>query len=381
MRLLFWTSVAGILYTYAGYPAAIWLLSRVAGRPVSRRPILPSVSVVVPCYNEEGNIEARIKNLEASDYPAGNLEIIVVSDGSTDSTEAAATEAASIRTTVLAYPGRKGKAAALNFGIQNSSGEVIVFADARQRFEPRAIRELVENLADETVGAVTGELMLTNEERSQLGEAQAFYWKYEKWIRKSESRFDSTIGATGAIYAIRKSLWNPLPDSTILDDVYTPMMIALSGSRVVFEHRARAYDEAASSGRQEFVRKARTLTGNYQLCQLLPRLLVPTHRLAIQFYSHKLMRLIAPIFLIVCLASNVAISITETAGVRSIYDGVLAAQAGFYLLVVAGWTLRGSNPGVRLAKAAYAFCLMNAAALVGLLNFITGKRDVWTRTD
>jgi biofilm PGA synthesis N-glycosyltransferase PgaC len=227
MPLLFWISFGGILYTYAGYPIAIWALARLAGRRVFKQPIVPRVSVVVPCYNEEGNIEARIRNLETSDYSADNLEIIVFSDGSTDGTTEAASRAASARTRVLAHSLRRGKAAALNSAIRDASGEVIVFADARQRFDPGAIRELVSNFADPTVGAVTGELILAGKTHSSLGDAQGLYWTYEKWIRKNESRFDSSIGATGAIYAIKRELWRPLPDSTILDDVYTPMRISL----------------------------------------------------------------------------------------------------------------------------------------------------------
>src|SRR5262249_34557971 len=187
----------------------------------------------------------------------------------------------------LAYPKRRGKAAALNYGIAVATGDIIVFADARQRFEPQAIRELVSTLADETVGVVTGELILGDKQRGRIGEAQALYWKYEKWIRKNESRFDSSVGATGAIYAIKRKLWDPIPESTILDDVYTPMRISLDGYRIVFEEKARAYDQTASSSRQEFLRKARTLTGNYQLCQLLPELRLPTHRLVVQFYYSR----------------------------------------------------------------------------------------------
>jgi len=382
MHLLLWISFAGILYTYVGYPIGIWVLGSVARQRVSRRAITPRVSVVVPCHNEEANVEARIKNIEASDYPAGQLEIILVSDGSTDRTVEAATSAGSPRTRVLATTERKGKAAALNTAIREATGEVIVFADARQRFAPRAIRQLVANFADSTVGAVTGELILTCETGSRLGDAQAIYWKYEKWIRNNESNFDSSIGVTGAIYAIRKRLWQPLPDSTILDDVYTPMQIACGGYRVVFERDALAYDHADSTSRREFSRKARTLTGNYQLCQLMPRLLAPTYRLIIQFYSHKLMRLIAPILLVLCFSSNAGISISQSAGSRSfLYDGLLLAQAGFYVLVAAGWVLSGQVRGFRMARAAYAFSLMNAAAVVGLLYFIARKRDVWTRSE
>jgi cellulose synthase/poly-beta-1,6-N-acetylglucosamine synthase-like glycosyltransferase len=381
MPLLFWISLAGIFYTYLGYPITIWAFSRLAGKRVSRRATAPRVSVVVPCHNEQATIVDRIRNLQASDYPEDRLEIIVVSDGSTDGTVEALGNAPA-ETLVRAYSKRRGKAAALNYGIAMATGEIIVFADARQRFEPRAIRELVATLADETVGAVTGELILGEKGRSQIGDAQALYWKYEKWIRKNESRFDSSVGATGAIYAIRRELWSPLPESTILDDVYTPMRIALEGYRVIFEEKARAYDQAVSTGRQEFLRKARTLTGNYQLCRLMPQLLVPTHRLVIQFYSHKLMRLIAPVLMVVSLISNAVICIgQEGSGWPMVYAFFLTAQVGFYLLVAAGWMLPGHNRLVRLAKAAYAFTLMNAAALLGLIYFVTGKQDVWTRTE
>lgn len=379
MPKIFWISFAGVLYTYFGYPIAIWAAGRLASRAVSKKPIAPRVSVVVPCYNEQANVIARIRNLEASDYPADKLEIIVVSDGSTDGT-ARTLNKVSGQITVLSYPKRRGKASALNSAIQAATGDVIVFADARQRFEPQAIRELVSNLADETVGAVTGELILGNKDRSQIGDAQALYWRYEKWIRKSESRFDSSIGATGAIYAIRKGLWRPLPESTILDDVYTPMRISLDGYRIVFEEKARAYDRAAQNSRQEFLRKVRTLTGNYQLCQLMPRLLAPNHRLFIQFCSHKMMRLMAPILLVGCFTSNAAMCLGRGA-TPTLYTIALLIQTAFYVLVAAGWILSGHNRLVRLARAAYAFSLMNAAALLGLIYFITGKQDVWTRTE
>jgi len=399
MPLLFWISFGGILYTYLGYPAIIWLFSRLASRDVSRRPITPRVSVIVPCHNEETNVISRIENLKASDYPPEKLEIIVVSDSSSDGTAEAMRRAlaqASLpdgdsgrsdgkrhcEITVLAYRKREGKAAVLNYAIQVATGDVIVFADARQRFEARAIRELVSTLADETVGAVTGELILGDKQRGHIGEAQALYWKYEKWIRKNESRFDSSVGASGAIYAIKRQLWDPLPESTILDDAYTPIRISLDGYRIVFEEKARAYDQTASRGRQEFLRKARTLTGNYQLCQLLPELLVPSHRLVIQFYSHKLMRLIAPVLLVAWFTSNAVICIGQGgSGWPALYSGILIGQTAFYLLVAAGWVLSGNGLWIRPAKAAYAFMLMNAAALLGLIYFVTGKQSIWTRTE
>jgi cellulose synthase/poly-beta-1,6-N-acetylglucosamine synthase-like glycosyltransferase len=342
---------------------------------VRKAAITPKVSVVIACHNEARNIEARLRNLLECDYPQEQLEIILISDGSTDLTAEVARRFAPARLRVFAYERQMGKAIALNVGVELATGEVIVFADARQRFEAQAIRELVANFADPAVGAVSGELLLDG--GAGVGESVGLYWKYEKWIRKNESRFDSVIGATGAIYSIRKSLWQPLPSMTILDDVYTPMQIAMTGHRVVFEDRARAYDKAANSARREFARKVRTLTGNYQLCQLMPRLLVPTSALLLQFYSHKLMRLAAPICFLLLFGINVAIITSQ--GATLFYSAALAAQLIFYACVAAGAVLLKRQHKVRLLNFAYVFSVMNAAALVGLIYFIVGKRDVWVR--
>jgi biofilm PGA synthesis N-glycosyltransferase PgaC len=376
---LFWISVAAILYTYLGYPIAVWLVGLVRKREILKADITPPVSVVIACHNEQRYIAARIKNLVECDYPRELIEIVVVSDGSTDRTAEVARRDASDRVRVVAYEEQKGKAIALNVGVENAAGEVIVFADARQSFERGAIKQLVANFADPRVGAVSGALLLDGGDGSSVGEGVGLYWKYEKWIRKSESRAASTIGATGAIYAIRRELWRVLPEGTILDDVYTPMRIALGGRRVVFEEKARARDKAVASPNREFARKVRTLTGNYQLCQLIPRLLVPNSALVFQFYSHKLMRLAAPIFFLLLLASNVMLAAKPPASAVLIYQATLAAQTLFYGGVLAGACLLKRNRRVRLLNFAYVFSLMNAAALVGLFYFVRGKRNVWAR--
>lgn len=379
IECLFWISVAAILYTYLGYPIAVWLLGRVRTLEIQKAEITPMVSVVIACHNEQTNIAARIKNLTDCDYPRGLIETVIVSDGSTDRTAEVARGQGLSHVRVLAYEDQKGKAIALNVGVAIAKGDVIVFADARQSFEPRAIRELVSNFADPRIGAVSGELLLEGDDCSSVGEGVGLYWRYEKWIRKQESLAGSAIGATGAIYAIRRELWRPLPESTILDDVYTPMRIALGGRRVVFEEKARAIDRVVESADREFKRKVRTLTGNYQLCQLMPLLLVPNSALAFQFYSHKLMRLAAPIFLLLLLAASVTLTANPPADIRFLYPAALAAQSLFYVGVLAGAWLLKRNRKVRLLNFAYVFSLMNAAALVGLFYFLTGKRNVWVR--
>jgi len=382
MRFLFWFSTIAILYTYVGYPAGIWLLARLRRLKTARAPITPSVSVVLACHNEEANIAARLRNLAESDYPAGLLEIVLVSDGSTDRTLELANNCGLEHVRVVGYARLMGKAAALNIGVKIARGDVIVFADARQRFEPRAIRELVANLADPSVGAVSGQLQLSGDGGSAIGEGAGRYWRYETWIRRSEADFDSCIGAVGAIYAIRRELWQPLPTGAILDDVYTPMQIALSGYRVVYEEKARAYDHVSATAGREFSRKVRTLLGNYQLCQSMPGLLSPSHRLFVQFFSHKLLRLAAPLLMLVLLASNAVIAAASIGAAENLfYVTVLIAQIGFYLVVAIGWALSGRNSRLPLVNIAYVFSLMNAAAIVGLLYFIVGKRDVWARSE
>jgi cellulose synthase/poly-beta-1,6-N-acetylglucosamine synthase-like glycosyltransferase len=377
LKALFWISVAAILYTYIGYGVGVWLLARFRHLRVAKATITPRVSVVIACHNEARNIQARIRNLLASDYPTDRLEVIIISDGSDDLTPELARRFASDRVRVFAYDNQRGKATALNIGVEIATGDIIIFADARQWFEADAIKELVNNFADVRVGAVSGELLLDGGAGATVGEGVGLYWKYEKWIRKSESRFNSVVGATGAIYAIRHTLWKPLPLATILDDVYTPMQIALAGHRVVFEEKARAHDLVTESAGREFARKVRTLMGNYQLCQLMPRLLLPTNALLLQFYSHKLMRLAAPIFFLLLLATNLVLVMGAERAL--FYEATLAAQGGFYASVWAGAYLLKRQRKVRLLNFAYVFSVMNAAALVGLWYFIVGRRDVWSR--
>lgn len=380
IKILFWFSLTAIFYTFAGYPLAIYLLARWRSRKVAKSAIRPSVSVVIACLNEEQTIAARIENLLESDYPEALLEIIVVSDGSTDDTVARVGDCGKEQVRAFHYREQKGKPTALNLGIENAAGEIVVFADARQSFEAGVIKELVANFADPQVGAVTGAYLMSDNQGSAVGEGVGLYWKYEELIRKSEARVGSVIGATGAIYAIRRALWQPLPPETILDDVYTPMRIALQGYRVVFEEKALAHDVMAKSASREFSRKVRTLMGNYQLCQLMPRLLLPISGLLLQFFSHKLMRLVAPIFMLLLLLTNVVLATrVELSGEAVFYQATLTGQLSFYVSVCMGWLLSKSNRKVRLFNVAYVFSVMNAAALVGLIYFLFSKRNVWVR--
>ncbi len=341
MEALFLASVLFLAYVHAGYPLLLAIWSTVASRPVRKGAFgdtedWPAVSVVVAVHNEASRLAGRIANLAQQNYP-GPLDIIVVSDGSTDRPRRVL-ERLHDRVQLLELP-RGGKALALNAGVAAARGEIIAFADARQRWGNGAILELVSNFRDPDVGAATGELVLDSElpgnaSESTVGEAVGLYWRYEKWLRRRESLVWSTMGATGAIYALRRSLWRPLPPTTLLDDVLAPMRGVLAGKRIVFDERARAFDSAAPHGAAETRRKTRTLAGNYQILALEPRLLLPiVNPVWAQYVSHKVGRLLAPWALIAAFLSCAVL-----APGRWFYAVALILQLGFYgLAAIGGW--------------------------------------------
>jgi cellulose synthase/poly-beta-1,6-N-acetylglucosamine synthase-like glycosyltransferase len=301
-----WTSTWLLVHVFVGYPFLMWLAARTHPVPVRDRPILPTVSVVLAVHNGAADIRAKLRNLLQLDYPAERVEIIVACDGCSDVTLALAQARSrrQPRIRVLTFVERRGKAACLNDAVAAASGEIVLFNDVRQRLSPAALRELVANFADPTIGVVGGELHLDNVDTGFAKGVDA-YWRYEKLIRHAESRSGSTIGVSGALYAIRRDLYEPLPPGTVLDDVLVPMRIARAGWRVIVEPRAMAWDRPSREASDERKRKIRTLAGNYQLLQFAPWLLSPARNpLWFRFASHKLLRLAAPWLLLIVTAST-----------------------------------------------------------------------------
>jgi biofilm PGA synthesis N-glycosyltransferase PgaC len=391
VALMFWLPAAFVTYVYIGYPLILRVWARLRARhcglriadcgfdPGSNSYQLSSqpakgqstdqsirnpqsgVSIVIAARNEGPRLAARLDNLLSLDFPAGERQIIVVSDGSTDNTlDVLARYAGAVETVPLPTG---GKAVALNAGAARARLDIIVFADARQAFAADALKALVGPFSDPSVGAVTGELLLDAEselfanrrtrtdrrtlarpdsstaiERRRVERRQALastitdgvgvYWRYEKHLRRLESAVWSTVGATGAIYAIRRELWRPLPPQTILDDVLAPMRVVLAGYRVVFNEHARAFDRVTADAEAEARRKVRTLAGNYQLPVLEPRLLLPWRNpIWLQYVSHKLGRLAVPYALLLLFAGSIVM-----AEVSPFYQLALMAQVVFYLL-------------------------------------------------
>ncbi len=374
---MFWMAVGLVAYIYVGYPALAWLARRIAPRPVARRPIELNVSVVVVAHNEGHCIGRRIENLLESDYPEKRFAILVGSDGSTDDTVEVAERYRTRGVIVLAFAQRRGKAAVLNDLVAATSSEIVVFADARQRFEPGAIRALIANFADPEVGAVSGELHLRKREgTSPGGEGAGFYWKYEKFIRANESRSGSTVGVTGAIYAIRRKLFEAIPADTILDDVLIPMSIVEKGYRVIFEPNARAHDLISSTPRADFNRKARTIAGTFQLFARYPWMLSPFRSpVWFQALSHKALRLMIPLLHAVMAVTNLALADDV------FYQMLLGGQAAFYAAAMSGYVL--TRAGVRRHVAVtvpFTMCLLGWATIVGLTRFVARRQRVtWER--
>jgi cellulose synthase/poly-beta-1,6-N-acetylglucosamine synthase-like glycosyltransferase len=330
-KIVFWVSLALLFYVYAGYPLLLLLWRRLAARPVRRAAIEPSVTVIIAAHNERRVIEEKIANCLGLDYPRDRLQIVVALDAPTDGTEEVVWKYAGRTVDSVYYAPHRGKAGALNRALAVADGEILVLADARQRFDRSAVRELVANFDDPSVGAVSGELVLLDEAGREAGGGVGLYWRYEKRLRALESDIHSTLGVTGAIYAIRRSLFRPIPEETILDDVAIPMAAVLAGKRVLFEPKARAFDRVSATPEIEYGRKVRTLMGNYQLLAMMPALLSPrSNPVFWQFWSHKMGRLLAPHLLIALLVSNLFLR-------HGVYLWAMAAQSAWYGLALLGW--------------------------------------------
>jgi cellulose synthase/poly-beta-1,6-N-acetylglucosamine synthase-like glycosyltransferase len=374
--ILFWMSLALLAYVYFGYPVVAWLRARLRPQPHRRAAIEPSVSIVVVAHNEADRIESRIENLLAMDYPRDRMEIVIGSDGSTDDTVDRARRYETAGVAVHEFRERRGKPSVLNDVVSRTRGAIVVFGDARQTFDPQAIRALAADFADPAVGAVSGELILTAERPAAAAEGQGFYWRYETFIRSNESRAGSTVGATGAIYAIRRALFEPIPGDTILDDVLIPLQAVRRGYRVLFESRARAYDRASPTAHHEWARKVRTIAGNFQLFARERWLLNPLRNsLWLETVSHKVCRLGIPVFQITLLGANLALI------GHPFYRWTLMAQVCFYAAALLGHLQHDARRRPIVLTVPYMICLLGWATCVGFYRFVThGQHVTWGQT-
>lgn len=367
---VFLLTLAATAYIYFGYPALIFLVSRLRPRPF-RQGGEPTVTVLIPVYNEEAVIEEKIRNTLALDYP--KLEILVASDGSTDRTEEIVRQ---LGVRLLSLP-RRGKAFALNDGAQAAAGEILVLTDANTLLEPGSLRPLVDPFADPEVGGVCG----NKKQRPPAGadttaEGENLYWRWDKWQKALESRAGSIFAADGTLYAVRRDLYVPIQDPAQADDIAISARIVLQGRRLLYEPRAVAWEEAPAEGRDEFRRKVRVTNHSVRALWNLGRGLWTSGFYSVELLSHKFFRHLVPFFLIPLFLSNAVLAFSGPPVFRILFAG----QVLFYGLALAGFALRGTRLGrAKPFTVPYYFCLVNAAAFLGVLSILRGRRlRAWT---
>jgi len=365
---IFLSSSLLILYLLFGYPLLLAWLARRFARPVRRAPLSPSVSIIITVHNGERFLADKLRSVFALDYPRQRMEVIVVSDGSTDRSEQIASGFEGVR---LLRQEHSGKPAALNLAVAAASGEILVLTDVRQSLAPDSLARLMENFADPTVGVASGELLIRSgatQEETDIG----LYRRFENWTRDRLSALDSTFGATGAFYAIRRALAVPIPPETLLDDVFLPLAAFFRSYRLVFDRRAQAWDYPTSI-EAEFRRKVRTLAGNYQILVAYPALLGPRNRMWLHFVSYKLGRLLLPWLLIGEALSSLALPAPWGAP-------AIAAQAVFYIAAATDRWIPQGSAWKRVSSPAHTFVTMMGAAVAGLSVFFLPARSLWKVT-
>jgi cellulose synthase/poly-beta-1,6-N-acetylglucosamine synthase-like glycosyltransferase len=378
MEYLFWTLAVAAVYPYFIYPPMVWLLSKIFGRhgvaPTPEDADLPRVSLLVVAYNEEALIRTRIESALATEYPAGNLEIVIASDGSTDSTVRIVEEFASRGVRCLAFPERRGKATTLKAAAELLTGEVVVLSDANSFFRADAVRSMARWFVDPSVGVVCGRLNLQDNKRNK--NCDGLYWRFETWLKQSESRLGALLGSNGAIYAIRRDLLPHLPATTIVDDFELPLIAKMrTGCDLLFESAAVADEETAPKIAVEFNRRVRIGAGVFQSLERLYPLLNPFRGwVAFTFVSHKVLRWAGP-FLLVGMAATNALLLG-----RPIYDAAMMLQFLFYLVALIGMVMPvGALP--KYARLPTLFVTVNAALMVGFWRWLFGQGStIWQPT-
>jgi cellulose synthase/poly-beta-1,6-N-acetylglucosamine synthase-like glycosyltransferase len=366
-KLIFWLAVAVPIYAYLGYPLLLLALGRLIRRPVQKAPVQPAISLLIPAHNEARVIERKILNSLLLDYPIDRLEIVIVSDGSTDETERVARRfEAGRRVRVIALVPNRGKMDALNCAVPLVKGEILVFSDASAMLAPDSLRLLVENFADPSVGAVSGLYKITRPAEVTIGASENLYWEYETFLKTQESQLASTLGGHGQLHAIRRELY-PFPSpETINDDYVIPLSVIARGFRAVYEPAALVYEEAREM--TGFARRIRIMTGNLQQLRHVPELLHPLRPLPLFFFvSHKIARLVAPFAMLAALIANLFLLSSAC------FQALFWMQIAFYALAAIGITGRLRPRALALP---FYFCMLNASAFFAFYHLLTRRRSM-----
>jgi cellulose synthase/poly-beta-1,6-N-acetylglucosamine synthase-like glycosyltransferase len=374
--VMVWGTLLLVGYVYIGYPILLWIITRWRRRTVLQDNITPAVTLLISAYNEARVISSKLKNALSLDYPRDRLEIIVVSDASTDGMNAIVESFAEHGVKLLRLTERQGKTVGLNAAVQRVRGEIIVFSDANILYQKNVIRRMVRNFADPTVGCVTGNSCYAENSHSAAHVQENSYWQYEQTIRALESQLGSTVGGDGAIFAIRRSLYTPLPADAI-NDLVIPLQIVAHGYRAIFEPSAIGFEPSAGDFAGEFRRKRRIVNRSWRGVRSVPQVLDPwaVGIFAWQVWSHKVLRwLVFPMILTVAVGCFVAFPVGLVYRI-----GALGFVASVAIAAVGGLAKNSLGRLARVAQGLFYFYMVNLAAFWGIVMAMSGRVEVlWT---
>jgi len=369
-EILFWSSAAALLYTYAGYPVLLALVSALRSRKVQRGELQPTVSVIITAYNEERDLAAKLENTLKLDYPRELLEIIVASDCSTDRTDDIVREFAARGVQLNRRPERLGKTAAQNAAVEQARGEIILFSDATSLYQPNVLRAMMPNFADPTVGCVAGRVIYVDPSESHIGRGARSYWGYETFLKKHESRVGSLIGASGCLYAVRRSAYVPLYHEACSDFIIATKMVE-QGLRAIYAPEAVCTEETNRRSDYELKMRVRIIAQTFTDLWRHRAMLNPLRSgfYGVQLLSHKIMRYLVPFFLIALFAAS---AVLLSASI--FYRMVFIAQLGVYACAILAWMLELAGIRSRLLAIPQYFLLANVASLIACYKFLRGER-------
>jgi biofilm PGA synthesis N-glycosyltransferase PgaC len=387
LSIIFWISLAALFWTYFGYPVWMYLRAKIAPKPIHKNPDLrPSITMLIPAYNEADVIRRKLENTVNIDYPKDKFEVLVIDDGSTDDTVKIIEEFANKGITLLRQPQRGGKMGAVNMGFQNAKGDIVVLSDASPDYEAQSLKILMQSFADEKIGVVVGTLALWDATNA-VAKPAGLYWKYEAALRKWESRTGNTVAVHGNMFAIRRQLYRPLKSGTVNDEFSIAMEAIRQGYRVVYEPNAISYDDASANMKDEFKRRVRINAGRFQALFSAGYLRAPNLETSFRLFSHKLLRPLTPVFMLLTLVTNLLAFLFPNDGnplALNNWLGVvmLLGQLGFYLLSYLGWLAEKQGRHLKLLNVPYYFTSSNLAALVGMWRWIRGTQKVtWQKRE
>ena len=369
-QIIFWLSIAALLYTYVGYPIVVMLVARIRPRPQRRASFEPTVSVIITAYNEERDLAAKLENTLALDYPKDKLEVIVASDCSSDRTDEIARQFEARGVRLYRQPERLGKTTAQNSAVERANGEILLFSDATTMYDPGVLRAMTPNFADPTVGCVAGRLIYVDPSGSTVGRGAVTYWSYETFVKKHESRACSLIGASGCMYAVRKSAYLPLYPEAHGDFLIATKMIQ-QGLRTVFEPEAVCTEETNRQVDNELRMRVRVITQTFNDLWRHRSMLNPFRGgfYSVQLFSHKVMRYAVPFFLIVAFVTSAVLAFGSLT-----YRLLFACQAIGYACAALGGLLERAGVRSRMLAFPQYFVLANLASVLALYKLVRGER-------